>query len=36
MDDLIGTVVLDRYRIDEEIGEGAMGTVYRGMNLRLE
>jgi len=33
---LIGTVVLDRYRIEEMLGKGAMGTVFRGVNLRLE
>jgi eukaryotic-like serine/threonine-protein kinase len=35
-DPLLGTVVLDRYRIDARIGAGAMGTVYRGTNLRLD
>ncbi len=34
--DLIGTVVLGRYRIDGELDSGAMGTVYRGTNLRLD
>jgi serine/threonine protein kinase len=36
MDDLIGTVVLDRYRVAEQLGRGAMGTVYRGTHVRLE
>ena len=36
MDDLIGTVVLGRYRIEDELGRGAMGAVYRGTHLRLE
>ena len=36
MDALIGTVVLDRYRIDHELGSGAMGTVYSGTNVKLD
>ncbi len=33
--DLIGQTVLDRYVIEEELGRGAMGTVYRGRHTRL-
>jgi serine/threonine-protein kinase len=33
---LIGQVVLGRYAVDAEIGAGAMGTVYRGRNVKLE
>jgi len=28
-DPLIGTVIADRYRVDEKIGDGGMGAVYR-------
>ena len=31
----IGEVVLDRYEIEQELGSGAMGTVYRGRHLKL-
>jgi eukaryotic-like serine/threonine-protein kinase len=34
--DLIGQVVLDRYSIEEELGAGAMGTVYRGRHIKLK
>lgn len=34
-DDLIGRVIDDRYRIDAEIGDGAMGIVYRCHHVRL-
>ena len=34
-DPLIGITVADRYRIDERIGVGGMGTVYRGTHIRL-
>ena len=33
---LIGQVVLDRYVIEEQLGEGAMGTVYRGRHHKLK
>jgi serine/threonine-protein kinase len=35
-DSLLGQVVLGRYAIDSEIGAGAMGTVYRGRNVKLD
>ncbi|MEM6991498.1 MAG: serine/threonine-protein kinase [Myxococcota bacterium] len=35
-DDLIGRVIDGRYRVDAEIGEGAMGIVYRCRHVRLE
>jgi serine/threonine-protein kinase len=35
-DPLIGQLVLGRYAIDSEIGKGAMGTVYKGRNVKLE
>ena len=31
----IGEVVLDRYVIEQELGSGAMGTVYRGRHVKL-
>lgn len=34
--ELVGNVVLDRYRVDAEIGHGAMGVVYRGKHVKLE
>jgi serine/threonine-protein kinase len=32
---LVGQIVLDRYLLEERLGEGAMGTVYRGQHLKL-
>jgi len=32
---LIGTTVLETYVVEEELGAGAMGTVYRGRHARL-
>ena len=32
---MIGRVVLERYVIEEELGSGAMGTVYRGRHVKL-
>jgi serine/threonine protein kinase/beta-lactam-binding protein with PASTA domain len=35
-DPLIGTVLNDRYRIDDKIARGGMAMVYRGTDLRLD
>ncbi len=32
---MVGTVVEDRYRIEHELGAGAMGTVYRGRHIKV-
>ena len=31
-----GTVIADRYRLEEQIGSGAMGTVWRAEHLTLK
>ena len=33
--ELVGQVILDRYHIEEELGHGAMGVVYRGRHVKL-
>ncbi|MGE0869744.1 MAG: serine/threonine-protein kinase [Kofleriaceae bacterium] len=32
---MIGTIVLERYQVEAELGSGAMGTVYRGKHIKL-
>ncbi len=36
LDDLVGTVVDGRYRIDAKLARGGMATVYRATDLRLD
>lgn len=35
-DDLLGTVLAGKYRIDERLSEGGMGTVYRGTHVLMD
>src|SRR5918992_4470625 len=35
-DSLLGTTLADKYRIDERLSEGGMGTVYRGTHVLMD
>lgn len=35
-DELVGQMITDRYRIDERISEGGMGTVYRATHVLMD
>jgi eukaryotic-like serine/threonine-protein kinase len=35
-DEFVGTLLDDKYRLDEKVGEGGMGTVYRATHIQME
>jgi len=35
-DEFVGTTLEDKYRLDEKVGEGGMGTVYRATHIQME
>src|SRR2546423_14766565 len=36
VDSLLGTVIAGKYRIDERLSEGGMGTVYKGTHVLMD
>jgi eukaryotic-like serine/threonine-protein kinase len=36
VDEFVGLLLDDKYRLDEKIGEGGMGTVYRATHIQME
>ena len=35
-EDFVGTILEDKYRLDEKVGKGGMGTVYRATHIQME